>query len=369
MPQQKSAIAKLLNLRFLSQCFLSFACGGLTVAGIGFILMPHFSQATNSSAQASPEPTPAIVAVTALGRLQPHGQVIQLSVPAALRNARVEQLLVNEGDLVKKGQILALLDSYQVYQAAVEAAKSQVEIAKVRLAQVQVGSKLAEREAQKAEIDRLTAEWQNANQELARHQTLYENGAISASLLDSKLLLAKTAQQQIAQAKATLASLTEVRPSDVALATAELSSAQVKLKQAQAELSLAQIYAPKAGQILKIHTKPGEGVGINGILDLGQTQRMDVVAEIHETDIQKIKQGQKAIISSAALAEPVRGTLVEIGRQVDRQQVFDVNPMMDSDRKVVEVKIRVDPADSRRISGLTNLQVEVRIPLSPNFMP
>jgi HlyD family secretion protein len=48
--------------------------------------------------------------------------------------------------------------------------------------------------------------------------------------------------------------------------------------------------------------------------------------------------------------------------QVDRQNILSVNPAADTDRRIIEVKIRIDdPADSQRVAGLTNLQVDVAI--------
>lgn len=52
----------------------------------------------------------------------------------------------------------------------------------------------------------------------------------------------------------------------------------------------------------------------------------------------------------------------EIGLLVDRQNILSVNPGADTDRRVIQVKIRLDnPADSQLVSGLTNLQVDVAI--------
>ena len=59
-----------------------------------------------------PKATPVKVAVTALGRLQPEGEVTYLSAPSSTNGIRVEKLLVKEGDNVKAGQVLAYLEDY-----------------------------------------------------------------------------------------------------------------------------------------------------------------------------------------------------------------------------------------------------------------
>jgi HlyD family secretion protein len=88
---------------------------------------------------------------------------------------------------------------------------------------------------------------------------------------------------------------------------------------------------------------------------------MAVVAEVYQTDIGKIKLGQKAIITSQAFLGELQGTVSEIGLQVSRQNVFSNQPGENLDQRVIEVKIHLNPEHSQRVAGLTNLQVKVAI--------
>ena len=89
---------------------------------------------------------------------------------------------------------------------------------------------------------------------------------------------------------------------------------------------------------------------------------MNVVAEVYQTDIKKVRLGQKTIISSTALPRKFKGTVTDIGLLVDRQKILNINPGADTDRRIVEVKIRIDELeDNKLIMGLTNLQVDVAI--------
>jgi HlyD family secretion protein len=341
--------------------------------------------------------TPIAKKVTALGRLEPQAEVIRIAAPLTLDGDRISQLLVQQGDRVEKGQAIAILDSRDRLQVALEQAKEQVKVAKSRLAQVKAGAKTGEISAQKAEITRLEAELagevatqraaiaryqaevNNARGEYDRFQMLYREGAESASKLDNKRLILETAraqlnqataaqkrtvetlQEQLKQAKATLNQIAEVRPVDVQAAQTEVDRAITEVKRAQTELNLAYIRSPIAGQILKIHTRPGEKISDSGIADLGQTSQMAVVAEVYQTDIGKVKSGQNAVITSQAFPGELQGTVTEIGLQVSRQNVFSNQPGENLDRRVVEVKIRLNPEDSKRVAGLTNLQVQVAI--------
>lgn len=103
------------------------------------------------------EPTPVVRKVTALGRLEPQTEVIKLSAPVALSTDRVAQLLVKEGDRVKAGQVIALLDSRDRLSVALEEAKQKVQVAQARLDQVKAGAKEGEIAAQQATVERLAA--------------------------------------------------------------------------------------------------------------------------------------------------------------------------------------------------------------------
>ncbi len=333
----------------------------VTTGAISLYSLAKFRTMSQSSASVSHR-KPTISAVGALGRIEPQGEVFHLSAPNALQGARVAKLLVKKGDKVRAGQVVAMLDSNVLRLAALEQAQAQVQVYKARLAQVRAGAKTGDIAAQKATIARLNAELSNSQLDYQRYQSLYAQGAISASLRDNKQLAMETAQEQLSQAKASLNSVAEVRPTDLQAAQAEVDNAKAAVKQAKAELELTYMRAPINGQILKIHTWPGEIVGNEGIADLGQTNQMYVVAEVYETDVEKVRLGQRANVTSESFSGKLGGTVTEIGLQVTKQNIFNVNPTADTDRKVVEVKIRLDdPADNLRVAALTDLQVQVLI--------
>ncbi len=150
-------------------------------------------------------------------------------------------------------------------------------------------------------------------------------------------------------------------PVDIQVAQAELQSTIASVKQAKADYELTAIRSPIDGQILDVNVRPGEVVGGKGIADIGKTGQMYVVAEVYETDIKKVQISQPAVISSPAFNGELQGTVSQIGLQVDRQDIFDINPQADTDNKVIDVKIRLKPEDSEKVANLTNLQVQTLI--------
>lgn len=356
--------------------------------------------ASQSAKVAIPKTAPIIVNVTGLGRLEPQGEVIHLSAPSSLEASRVTQLMVKEGDKVRKGQMVAILDSYETRLSTLEQAKQDVKLSQAQLAKVKAGAQAGEIGAQKATIARLEAqlhgevaarqatiarlqsELSNAQVEHQRYQQLYKEGAVSASQNDTKRLpvdtynkqieetqetlkqSVETLQKQIQEAKSTLSRIAEVRPVDVQVSQAQVDKAIAAVKKAQSDLNLTYVRAPKDGQILKIHSRLGEIVDEKGIADLGQTDQMYAVAEIYETDIGKVHLGQRATIISDAFPGKLQGTVDHIGLQVNKQTAFNPNPLADTDQKVVEVKVRLDrPVGGQQLATLTNLQVRVAIHL------
>lgn len=361
------------------------------------LVKPDFNTSQSIASNETKPSEPIIIGVAALGRLEPQGEVIRLSAPSSAGSNRVAQLLIQEGDKVRKEQIMAIMESHEISQAALNKAKVDVKVAKAQLARVKAGAKSGDIQAQKEDIARLKAELEgqiatqratiarleaevrNAEIENKRYQALYKAGAIAASDADTRRLRLETAKQQLQeaketlnrtvdttkiqlqQAKATLTSVQEVRPVDIQVAEAELQSAIATVKQAKADYELTAIRSPIKGQILDVNVRPGEVVGKTGIADIGKTDQMYVVAEVYETDIQKVRIGQPAVINSPAFNGELQGTVSQIGLQVDKQDVFDVNPKADTDNKVIDVKIRLKPEDSKKVADLTNLQVQVLI--------
>jgi len=129
--------------------------------------------------------------------------------------------------------------------------------------------------------------------------------------------------------------------------------------EARREMSL--IKASKRAQVLEIYARPGEKVGELGVMELGETDNMSVVAEVYETDINRVKAGQTATISSPALDQPVTGTVTRVGYKVGKMDILNVDPIAKADARVVETVIQVD--DSEALQRLTNLQVDVEIAL------
>lgn len=327
--------------------------------------------------------------VTALGRVEPQGEVITIGGSVG---ERIAQLLVKDGQQVKAGDVLAYLDSYQERLAEKNAAATQLEEANTRLkaeslfgtAQIQEAESrirqikipnLSEIEAQKATIEVIAVELKAKQKDLERFYYLHKEGAISQQALDDKILTVTIKQNEITSEKATLAKLGQARSTSLQNAQAQVQSAKASLQLAQSKVQVASassnlklaiarlertiIRAPKSGQIIKILAHSGEAISEQGILRIGNTQQMYVVAEVYETDVSRVKVGQKAIITSSAFPKGIQGVVEQVGLEVSKKDVLSTDPAAKIDARVVEVKINLK--DSQLVSGLTNLEVNVVI--------
>lgn len=327
------------------------------------------------------QPTPAVTetpkatpAISSLGRLEPQGEMVKVAPPSALGSSRIARLLIKEGDTVQQDQVIAVLDSFDRALAAVKQAESQIAVKQSVLEQVKAGSKTGDIDAQKAAMmskKATLARWQNeleiANSDLKRYDDLLKDGATSEFQRDSYMLKVKTitgqieqTREEITQSEGLLNSVSEVRPTDVKVAEAQLQSAIADLDKAKADLLLSQVRAPIAGQVLKVHAKAGEAVSnTSGVIELGNTKQMYAVAEIYETDIAKVKVGQKATITSEVIDGEISGKVEHIGLRIAKNDVLGTDPAAKTDVRVIEVKIKLD--NSAKVSSLTNLQVKVKI--------
>ncbi|MEB3266561.1 MAG: HlyD family efflux transporter periplasmic adaptor subunit [Cyanobacteriota bacterium] len=350
--------------------------------------------------QRKPPETPASTAprrVSALGRIEPETKIRKVSVSSSLSGDRIQEILVQENQWVKKGQPLAILNSYGSLKASLQEADELVALQRDKLAQVKAGAKEGEIRAQAYKVESLERElageklsqdqsvaskrskMQEARTEAQRYDMLFRNGGASELQRDRYRTRAETTQAElneavesrattlrklesdIASARQTLAQIKEVRPVDVAAAESELRKAVAARDRARQEFDFATVRAPQDGRILKIVARPGDKVGDDGLLEMADTSQMIVTAEVYQTDMAQIRQGLGATIRADGIEGSLRGTVYQLIPQVQRQSIFAGEPGENQDQRVFEVKLKLDPKvlKDSRIGYASNLQVNV----------
>ena len=275
--------------------------------------------------------------MSALGRIEPLGGISQVSVPSSLSNDRVREILVKEGQEVRKGQPLAVLESIDTLESSVRKSEAEIRVAESKLA------------AQDSVIARYKADLGQASAEARRAEQLFAAGATSANRVEKLQADESSAKAQLAEAIATKATRVE-----------ELRSSRASLDKDKTERAKATVLAPFSGTVFKVHARPGDKVGEDGLLEMGDSSRMGVIAEVYQSDRPMIALGQKASLSADGFkGRKVEGQVVEIAREVSRQTVFSGQAGENLDRRVLEVKIGLTPQESALASHLNYLQVNV----------
>jgi len=287
--------------------------------------------------------------VACLGRIEPLDGVLRVAAPYySAGPAIVVELRVHEGDSVRQGQILAVLDSHLPMETAREQAVSKVRAAEAKLAQVQAGAKAGDIASQAAELQRTQAALVLAKNNYDRNRALYAAGVIAKSQLDEQRTTWEESVKAVESAKERLNSVSDVRATDVRAAEADVIAARADQRRADAELANTVVRAPFSGTVYKIYAYPGEETGTKGILDLGRTDQMRVIAEVYETDITRVRAGQQATITSPALGSPVQGTVERIESEVAKNSVLPGDPTEFANARIVQVHIRPDNNDVLR---------------------
>jgi HlyD family secretion protein len=344
-------------LRLILLLALALAAGGGTVLAVEKLGLGAESIPAAPLTQVAPAPA----GVGALGRVEPASRVRRLGPPSSLAVNRVDRLLVREGDQVAAGQLLAEFADAALKDAAVLEASAAVMEADASLARVKAAGRPSEIEAQQARIASLAAQEDIARRDAARSAELVPSGAGARAIAERDRAAADRAAADQRQAVAQLVTLEQPRPEDVALAEAHLRTAQAELARTRADAALSRVFAPVAGKILKIYARPGDLVGADGLLDLADLDRLDVVADVYEADLPRVRLGAAAEVVVPGDLQRYAARVEEIGRLVRHTTEAGVDPVAAVDGRTVEVRLAVLPDGGEALRHRINMQVQVAI--------
>lgn len=301
--------------------------------------------------------------VVALGRIIPFGDVISVATPSGAGDARIAEVRVAVGNVVDAGDILAVLDNLPQLQSALSSAEAAVRVREATLAQTRASNRASLGEAQ-ASLERAQAVAAAAQVDLDRTTSLLERGVTTRAQFDQILATATQAERDVERAVATLsryATDSETVQADIAVAEANLDAARSDLARATQDLDSAYVRAPERGTVLDINVRAGERPPNDGIIDLGDTSRMTVVAEVYQTLIGRVTIGDPVTVSAQALSQDLTGIVSAIGLEIGRQTITSDDPATNTDARVVDVIVVLDAASSELARGFTNLEAVVRI--------
>lgn len=286
---------------------------------------------------------PAAETVSAIGRVLPATGVIDVFGPAG---DTIEAVLVQEGDWVDAGRPLARLSSGAASAERVRQAEAELAAARQQAA----GDAAVARQAVAAAEEEASV----TAARLERIRAAKDSEFISPDTVEARTLAHTAAKSKLAQVR-----------QDLARAEGDgrkaIAAAESELRLARAAVAASQVQAPVRAQVLKVLGRPGATTGRQEIFKLGDTGTMHVIAEVYESDVLKLKAGQRAAISSVAFPKPLDGVVESVGRMVYRNTLQSLDPNAQVYARVVEVVIRM--AAPQPLDRLVFLQVDVKVTL------
>ena len=254
--------------------------------------------------------TPSIEAVAALGQLSPAGEIRQLAAPISQigSSPRLSKLLVNEGDFVKKGSVLAIFENREKLIANLEQKNNLIKTNNLEIS---------------------LKEDQIKRYELASEKSAYS----LVQLIQRKDELLKLQKQKI------------INIGDK--------------KNIEIDLFNSKLRSPIDGYILSINTRVGERPKDEGILDIGSSQNMEALIEVYESDINRVFISQNVELSSenGGFEKILKGEVIRISPQVKQRKVLSTDPTGDADARIIEVLVKLNEESIKLVKNYTGMKV------------
>lgn len=223
------------------------------------------------------------------------GAVQEVLVAPLIEGQPIEKLEADVGDMVEAGQVLARLSL-----TTLELQKSQLTatLASARATIAQAEAQVIEAKSSADEAQRVAD----------RTATLRKQGAASQAQADQAQSGAISATARVTVATQSLAA-----------ARAQLSLVEAQMANVELSLTRTNVVAPVAGEVLARNAQLGAVASAQGapMFTLMRDSALELRADVSESDITRIKVGQKALISAVGVAKPLQGTVRLVEPSVD----------------------------------------------------
>lgn len=255
---------------------------------------------------------------------------------------RVEIIIIKEGDLVKKGDTLAVLESKEM-NAKVEQAKSAMQAAESKLAMVKNGARSEEKEAVSNLYEQSKHQFEYVSKTWARFQKLYKDSVISAQEKDGVEFQYKSAREQMEAAKAKFDMVIKgARTEEISAAEALYNQVKNAYIEAMAYFQELTIKAPISGEISNCIVDEGEVISSGyPIFSLMVPDDSYIVLQVREDQLPTIKKGNIYMGKVAALANAeIEFEVTYIASMADFATWKPTNQKGEFDLKMFEVHLR-----------------------------
>ena len=293
---------KFKNLVIYSVLFLPISVGIISCSSNRKIL--------NQNTETASDTIPPIRGVAALGQLSPAGEIRQLAAPISQlgTSPRLTDILVKEGDFVKKGAVLAIFENREKLIAELEKKNNLIETNNLEIALKQ--------------------------DQIRRYEMAVEKDAYSLV--------------ELSQRKDELLKLKKQKINNIG-----------EKKNIEIDLFNSKLRSPIDGYVLAVNTRVGERPKNDGILDIGSSQNMEALIEVYESDIDRVFISQNVELNSenGGFKNILKGNVIRISPQVKQRKVLSTDPTGDADARIIEVLVKLDDESIKIVKNYAGMKV------------
>ena len=298
-----------MNLKTLKKLFIYFLLFPPLSVGI-ISCSGNDKSSSKSKEEITSDFIQPIKAVAALGQLSPSGEIRQLAAPISQfgSSPRIIEILVIEGDFVKKGDILAIFENREKL--------------------------IADLERNENLINSIDDEISLKKDQIKRYEFALSKDAYSFV--------------QLSQRKDELLKLQKQKINLIG-----------DKKNIEIDLFNSKLRSPIDGFILEINTRVGERPKNEGILDIGSSQKMEALIEVYESDIDRVFISQAVELSSenGGFQKILKGNVIRISPQVKQRKVLSTDPTGDADSRIIEVLVKLDKESIDIVQNYAGMKV------------
>jgi HlyD family secretion protein len=325
---------------------------GLLVIGASFVIArgsgraPIGADASTDSARSPVAPstrsTSALIA--APGRVEPISEEIEVGIELS---GRLREVLVEEGDRVTRGQVIARLESAD-FAARLASAEARLSLARAELERLINGARAEERREANAVVDQAEATLLQSDAAVERIRSLYAQRVVSRDELDQAERNARVARARVDESRERFNTINaDARLDERRRAEAAVKLAQAQVAEARALVEKTDIKSPLDGVVLKKHHRAGESLSTDApdsiVVTLGDTRVLRVRVEVDETDVADVALGRKAWVTADAYGtRRFTGHVVRVGETLGRQRVRMDRASERTDTRVLETLVELD---------------------------
>jgi ABC exporter DevB family membrane fusion protein len=280
------------------------------------------------------------------GRVEPFSEDVKLGSELS---GKLRSVNVDEGDRIHQGQVLAVLENDD-YLAQVRSAEADVNAKEATLRKVVNGARHQERQEAFSNVRAQQAVVNNAKAEADRYEKLFAAGVVSKEETERYAREYEVARANYQEAVEHHSLVDDkAREEDEALAEANLQLSKAQLQEARARYEKTLIKSPLDGIVLRKHHRNGESVSNSStvpdpVLTIGDTKVLRVRVDVDETEVSKVRVGQKAYVTADAYGDrKFWGHVVRVGEQLGRKNVRTDEPTERVDTKILETLVELDP--------------------------